>query len=771
MTDSTMADSTDSLIPNSEISLCCVVDGRSTTFSADILPTKTVDHLKQLICTPARFPGIAPEQLTLWKVSIPLLPKKDRREILLDKVPSKEELDESDKISRVFSVQPPEKTIHIIVQLPSQVHAPPFSEDLRPDSPLSGDLRIDIKKITERFFARETEVVRFLTRFVQGHESLPRTTGSFAGLPRVWLRNQQARDDKHPSLLFLDLPDPSTSREPSKELTSDAILDLIKRCPGNVPIFGVSGCGKTRGLIELLSRHWGFYFNASGEDLGSDDMSTLLAQVGSRLGTNRGANNRSARTMTYLLFLSRLLILQFCLRVDGSQSFTSARWTLLQACPHMFMDVFEKLFQRLLPLYQRSVEDEPALMDIVRQALQNTRAYLIMHGGAPQFLVDTRLFVVLDEAQILGEDHVGHFESLSGTKVDRPLLSPILSGFGNIESVSDLTILTSGTGLSIYILNWARSSGMKHVPGAFDYMEFMGWTNRESVDTYIASVRNQLLTEDARLALDDLLPPEARDLLLKTLVGRFRPIVTAIETIISNGTPGFWKQAIEYTEARLVSWEQRREHGNLIHEIIRLEDKYRKNLDVFQELCTVEEVLGLLLFQRYMFGADSLVLQDAIPELVERAFGRIKIVDGAARTVLDEPFAMKAAENYVRARDAGFIKTMDQWMQRSNNASVHGFAWELMMMNVFIETFKTRALSDWPHNPSISSQCSALDGNATIVGLDEQGLQCGISHEHIQMKEFMSAHVNNGSMHNGRAVPPFFFPKAKPSGPDVVFLH
>ncbi|KAG0038665.1 hypothetical protein BGZ89_008002, partial [Linnemannia elongata] len=224
------------------------------------------------------------------------------------------------------------------------------------------------------------------------------------------------------------------------------------------------------------------------------------------------------------------------------------------------------------------------------------------------------------------------------------------------------------------------------------------------------------------LALDNLLPSEARELLLKKLVGRFRPIVTAIETIISNGTPGFWKQAINDTEARLVSWDQQKEPGNLIHEIIRLEDKYRKNLDVFQHLRTLEEVLGLLLFQRYMFGAHTLVLQDAVPELVERAFGRIKIVDGAARTVLDEPFAMKAAENYVRARDAGFLKTMEQWMQQSNNASVHGFAWELMMMNVFIETFKTRALSDWPLDPSISSQCAALDGSATIVGLDEQGL-------------------------------------------------
>ncbi|KAG0253674.1 hypothetical protein BGZ95_006249 [Linnemannia exigua] len=92
-----------------------------------------------------------------------------------------------------------------------------------------------------------------------------------------------------------------------------------------------------------------------------------------------------------------------------------------------------------------------------------------------------------------------------------------------------------------------------------------------------------------------------------------------------------------------------------------------------------------------------------------------------------------------------------------------------MMMNVLTETFKTRALSDWPHEPSIPSQCAALDGNAVIVGLDERGLLRGISHEHISMEDFMDAHVNKGSSRRGGAVPSFFFPKAKPSGPDIVF--
>ncbi|KFH62970.1 hypothetical protein MVEG_11008 [Podila verticillata NRRL 6337] len=37
------------------------------------------------------------------------------------------------------------------------------------------------------------------------------------------------------------------------------------------------------------------------------------------------------------------------------------------------------------------------------------------------------------------------------------------------------------------------------------------------------------------------------------------------------------------------------------------------------------------------------------------------------------------------------------------------------------------------------------------------------------MEGVMNAHVNNGSVRDGRAAPPFFFLKAKPSGPDIVF--
>ncbi|KAF8923165.1 hypothetical protein BGZ47_004977, partial [Haplosporangium gracile] len=92
----------------------------SMPFSVDIDASKTVDHLKKLIKTEKAndFQDVDADKLTLWRVSIPLVPKKDRKDISLGDVPLKEELDETDDLSDVFPDKLPKKTIHIIVQRP-----------------------------------------------------------------------------------------------------------------------------------------------------------------------------------------------------------------------------------------------------------------------------------------------------------------------------------------------------------------------------------------------------------------------------------------------------------------------------------------------------------------------------------------------------------------------------------------------------------------------------------------------------------------------------
>jgi hypothetical protein len=68
---------------------------------------------------------------------------------------------------------------------------------------------------------------------------------------------------------------------------------------------------------------------------------------------DREANNAYARKTTLLLFLTHLLVFKYCLNVpSSSETFTSARWTLLQVCPHVLFDqdIFNILFLQLLNL-------------------------------------------------------------------------------------------------------------------------------------------------------------------------------------------------------------------------------------------------------------------------------------------------------------------------------------------------------------------------------------------------------------------------------------
>ncbi|KAG0042885.1 hypothetical protein BGZ90_009266, partial [Linnemannia elongata] len=249
----------------------------------------------------------------------------------------------------------------------------------------------------------------------------------------------------------------------SRYPTSDAILQLIASSTNTnkiVTIFGVIGCGLTRGMIELLSRRWGFYFNEAGDDLGSADVTTLIDYIGHCLDKDREATTQHARTITYLLLLSRLKIFQYCLTIPGSyQTFTSARWTILQTCANIFKrDVFDQLFwslQRLVPVNLTTLT-ETDLEKTTQEEFQVTRDLLVEHGiqgDLPSFTARDKLLVVYDEAKILGTIASGRFKSMwtdpEAEEPGRPLLSPILWGFRNISG-HGLTLITYGADLTIY---------------------------------------------------------------------------------------------------------------------------------------------------------------------------------------------------------------------------------------------------------------------------------------------------------------------------------
>ncbi|KAF9109659.1 hypothetical protein BGX30_008290, partial [Mortierella sp. GBA39] len=253
------------------------------------------------------------------------------------------------------------------------------------------------------------------------------------------------------------------------------------------------------------------------------------------------------------------------------------------------------------------------------------------------------------------------------------------------------------------------------------YMEFPGWTDLDSVTAYISRMRTCLLDDESRQAFDERFPLEER--------------------VIESNRLGAWKKTIEDAEDRLVSWESRHIKGNLCYEISRLHDKHNKYKDQLVE--SIDSMLGLLMYQRCMSGSHDLVLKEVDPQLVEHAFGRIKIIQGQAVTAMDEPFVSKAVENYFVAIDPYFKKEVRKRMVKST-ASEKGCVFERFMMSVFSETFNARPLSEWPHQPPISEMCSALVGKVEIVGWRELGLEQGTTHTMMSMEEFMDSHVNHG---------------------------
>ena len=111
---------------NNLLTLFCLVDGESTSFSVHVDPSETVDDLKVAIKdkNPETFNGVDAKDLTLWRVSIPVDDDdNDDIPIPLDSVPEKKRLKATTRLSKVFDTELPEDTIHIIVQRPPQGNA------------------------------------------------------------------------------------------------------------------------------------------------------------------------------------------------------------------------------------------------------------------------------------------------------------------------------------------------------------------------------------------------------------------------------------------------------------------------------------------------------------------------------------------------------------------------------------------------------------------------------------------------------------------------
>ncbi|OAQ23964.1 hypothetical protein K457DRAFT_1836886 [Linnemannia elongata AG-77] len=792
---------------DNRLSLFCLVNGEATSnaFSIKIPSNDTVDDLKKLIKAEKTnaFSDIDADQLTLWCVSIPDEDDNDLP-VLLDAVPEKKKLKATTKLSKVFETELPEETIHIIVQRPPQVHVPvpvplharsstPLLVDSRPGTPLSDEKWKELLAQTENnFFAPDSVNYTSLVQLLKGGLDVPTTGGILGGLPFILPRARRYTDQ--PSLLFLNLPESPETQDPLS--TADKALERIRGLSiPLLPLFGVSGCGKTRTAIEMLSKNWGFYFNGSGTDWGSGDLLSFLdlVQQRKRYQNRDVASNTHVHILALALVLSRTMILQRCLDVAEREgtTFTCKHWMLLQVGFRTMdvLDLFDMLFTSIADVIHRHSMDITFMRTLVREGFSGLRQRLLnLTSNMPFQHSRHKILLVIDEAQNLGKEEFGTFLSqqipsdaerqagaASLAKYKRPILSPLVHGFYQITGDrNQFCVIPCGTGLSIFDMKWLEDSAP--VPKGYQeqlgpFTDFQGWESLKQVQNYRDLVRRTLPNDEARVIFDTRVPDTSVAELFERLRGRFRPIVSAIERMIMPSSGRIdWRLAIKETEDRLSSAEsQYYGKGNIAFDISRMIRRVHDFESRYAKYQNIQATLKAFVLEHYLHGRPLLLNKEEAP-LVEASVGRILSFGVETATVLDEPFALRAAVNYFRRYDPGFHSAICSLLGSGSNASVHGHQWEMAVLPSLAHVFHDKILSKTSLvRKGASSYDPILDLKAEIVGYANH-LTLGTDFQRMSLDEFLDAHVHHGSRKDGKPVPPFHHPAETPTGPDVAFV-
>ncbi|KAF8510678.1 hypothetical protein BU17DRAFT_97886 [Hysterangium stoloniferum] len=258
----------------------------------------------------------------------------------------------------------------------------------------------------------------------------------------------------HPILLLHDL-----GKRPDK----DRIKNLFTR-GSTVHLFGVSGSGKTRLALEGLCLNWGLYLSCrttGGPASGSKDVEVATEKILPSLSTwhtgEMGENATAAHRVFAMLLCARVLILkQFVQHVPVNTGATLARrrWVLAQVLPPSLNFQNKDLFVRVLWTLRSA---DPEIMDSIMTStlheLTTNRNDLFPEGSR------TRLFVVIDEAQVAADNMKEYFRSDTGTDM-RPILREMYKYFLNTELFTGFIL--SGTGLSMKVVGSVSAGSAKN---------------------------------------------------------------------------------------------------------------------------------------------------------------------------------------------------------------------------------------------------------------------------------------------------------------------
>ncbi|KAF9271456.1 hypothetical protein BGZ88_006111 [Linnemannia elongata] len=340
-----------------------------------------------------------------------------------------------------------------------------------------------------------------------------------------------------------------------------------------------------------------------------------------------------------------------------------------------------------------------------------------------------------------------------------------------------------GTGLSSYEFTWPGKSASGAKLSADEYeasklsemvVDFAGWADVGSISAYLERLR-QGLDNGGRQRLDELVPEEAVKKLFLRLRDRFRPIISTIEDIIEADDPMVWEERIREREDRLTTasipttdGEKSRLEGNLCGELRRMFDLVRQDQGsvAFAEFRNVEATLKLAIATFFTQGG-YMAFKGQLPKLLETSFGRIKLINTNFYTTIDEPFALRSADNYFQSIDLDYSQYRHDQLERTPTEKIHGKEWEFSIPFEMVHLFHDKTVPAQLYHDAKPPH-SMLQRKAAVVGWT--GLMRTTGSQEMTMTDFLDAHINNNSRQDGQPVPPFFFPGENLSGPDIVFV-
>ncbi|KAF8928395.1 hypothetical protein BGZ58_009679 [Dissophora ornata] len=245
---------------NDRLNLFCLVDDEplSSAFSVKATPNDTVDDLKNHIKAKKspRFDDIAADELTLWRVSIPVPDDdndddddNDESPILLDSIPKsdKKRLKATHDLSDVFKEAPPKKTIHIIVQRPPP--ATPIPSLFIPQDKIEAELTDILEGVSHNN-------VTNLVNAMEVETSQRKALGRFYKRP---LPYHEKAENISLVMLGLELDKQAKTSE------GETLREIVEKDVGRsidlrvVAMVAPSGSGKTATVIDLASRHFVLY--------------------------------------------------------------------------------------------------------------------------------------------------------------------------------------------------------------------------------------------------------------------------------------------------------------------------------------------------------------------------------------------------------------------------------------------------------------------------------------------------------------------------------